>query len=140
MTVTIQDVMRHVRNHFVTGSVEGEWQTRDGLLSPAAFRPGEWIAITGADAPCGVYQLDEYGAIPGAVDAAWSGRICLLSPPEDFLRLCREIADWAKAHTDPTLTGERFGEYSRSMEPGGWTTVFAAALAPYTRMYPEVNA
>lgn len=140
MTVTIPDVMRHVRNHFVTGCIDWHWQTEGGALSPAgSFRPGEWIAI--ADGPLrGVWQLDEYGAIPGAADAAWTGRVFLLEPPGDFLRLCGEIAEWAKAHADPTLLSERFGAYSRSQSSGDWTRVFARALAPYKRMYAEVDA
>ena len=139
MNVTIPDVMRHVRNHFVTSRIDWSWRLSGGLLLPeTSFRPGEWIAIL--DGPVrGVWQLDETGAIPGAADAAWEGRICLLEPPAGFLRLCGEIAEWAAKHADPTLISERFGEYSRSHASGDWTQVFASALAPYTRMYTEVN-
>lgn len=139
MNVTIPDVMRHVRNHFVSSRIDHSWQVAGGRLLPETyFRPGEWIAIL--DGPArGVWQLDENGAIPGAGDAVWAGRICLLEPPEGFLRLCGEIARWCAAHPDPAMTSERFGEYSRSQTGGGWTRVFASSLAPYTRMYTEVN-
>lgn len=140
MTVTIPDVMRHVRNHFVTDILTGSWTLISGHIAPASpsLTPGAWIAIP--DGPLrGVYQLNEYGALSDAPDAAWTGRILLLEPPQDFLRLCREIAQWAREHADPTLTSERFGEYSRQTTASDWTQVFAAALAPYTRMYPEVN-
>jgi len=140
MTVTIPDVMRHVRNHFVTGSLAGSWSLTEGSISPSVSEliPGAWIAIP--DGPLrGVHQLDEYGALPDASDTAWTGRILLLEPPQDFLRLCSEIAQWAREHADPTLTSERFGEYSRQSTSGDWTQVFASTLAPYTRMYPEVN-
>lgn len=139
MNVTIPDVMRHVRNYFVSSCIDWSWQIEGGRLLPeTSFRPGEWIAVL--DGPVrGVWQLDENGALPGAADAAWAGRICLLEPPEGFLRLCGEIAQWAAQHPDPTMTSERFGEYSRSQTSGGWTQAFAGSIAPYTRMYPEVN-
>ncbi|MBQ7850199.1 MAG: hypothetical protein IJ343_10785 [Clostridia bacterium] len=139
MNVTVPDVMRHVRNHFTTGSLKERWELSGGRLTPALFLPGEWIAVTGPDAPGGVYQLDETGAIPGAADAHWEGTILLLQPPEDFLRLCGEIDAWARQHPDPAARSERFGEYSRSSSGDSWTTVFADALAPYRRMYPEVK-
>lgn len=140
MTISVSDVMRRVRNHFITGSMEGSWQLSGGRLLPAGrFMPGEWIAITGPDAPAGVWQLDEDGSLPDAADAAWTGTICRLSPPEDFLRLCREIAQWAERNPDPALRSERFGAYSRTQHSGDWGQIFASALAPYVRMYPEVN-
>ena len=139
MTVTIPDVMRHVRNHFVSARITQSWQTIDGQLKPGELlNPGEWIAIL--DGPLsGVYQLDEFGALPGAPDASWRGCICLLNPPSSFLRLCGEIAAWAREHADPSLRSERFGEYSRTLEHRDWTQAFAAALAPFYRMYTEVN-
>ena len=143
MTVTIPDVMRHVRNYFVSSRIDGIWEAHEGRLLPEGLiGPGDWIAIL--DGPlAGVHQLDEYGCIPGtsglARSAAWEGRICLLTPPPGFIRLCCEIAAWAKRHDDPTMTSESFGEYARRQEPGDWTQAFRTSLAPYTRMYTEVN-
>ena len=143
MTVTIPDVMRRVRNYFVSSRIDGAWQVKGGKLLPEGLLgPGDWIAIL--DGPLsGVHQLDEYGSIPCtsglAADAAWEGRICLLTPPAGFLRLCCEIAAWAKQHGDPSQTAESFGEYSRRREAGDWAQVFASSLAPYTRMYTEVS-
>ncbi len=139
MKVTVSDVMRHVRTFFVSGSVCGEWGLEGGVLSPAAFSPGSWIAIEGPDAPAGVYQLDENGALPLEGCCAWQGRICQLAPPADFLRLCGEISVWADAHPDPSLQSERFGEYSRTQAVSGWQGAFADALRPYMHMYREVN-
>lgn len=139
MTVTIPDVMRHVRNHFPSAGFHEKWQLRAGLLTPETFLPGEWIAITSQDAPQGVYQLDENGTLPGLADHAWEGNILLLEPPESFLRLCREIASWAQAHPDPAVTSERFGDYSRASSGESWTKVFAPQLAAFTHMYQEVN-
>ena len=139
MTVTIPDVMRHVRNYFVACRIDESWQTAAGQLLPSGlFGPGDWIAVL--DGPlAGVHQLDEFSGIPGAPDAAWQGRICLLTPPAGFIRLCCEIAAWAKEHADPAMSSERFGEYSRTLRHTDWTEAFAPSLAPYTHMYTEVN-
>lgn len=139
MTVTIPDVMRHVRNHFPTGSIHESWEISGGRLSPGFFLPSEWIAVTGPGAPAGVYQLDENGCLPGVPDTQWEGEILLLSPPEDFLRLCDEIAAWVQQHPDPAAASERFGEYQRSSSGDSWTQVFSAALTPYRHMYEEVS-
>ena len=138
MTVTIPDVMRHVRNYFVAGRTDATWQVRAGLLTPQFFSPGDWVAILDGPA-AGVCQLTEEGALPGVDDATWTGRICLLTPPAGFLRLCSDIAEWARDHADPTLVSESFGAYSRRVDNRHWTQVFAPDLAPYTRMYTEVN-
>lgn len=138
MTVTVSDVMRRVRNHFALSYRDDAWTLENGVLAPDAFAPGDWIAIVGAGSITGVYQLDEHGALP-LPDQRWTGRIWLLEPPADFLRLCREIGEWTESHPDPTTLSEHFGQYSRSQTTAAWERVFAAALHPYTRMYSEVK-
>ena len=137
MKVTIPDVMRYVRNHFVASRLSGAWETVKGRIIPGDhFAPGAWIAIQSGPLR-GIHQLDEFGAIPGTEDAAWVGIICLLEPPTEFLRLCGEIAAWAAKH-EPALKSERFGEYSRTLSHTDWRRAFSPALAPYMRMYSEV--
>ena len=141
MTVKVSDVMRHVRNHFIRDSLCATWHHAGGTLSPTEhFRPGMWIAITGNNAPTGVFQLDEQGGIPGLEDITWTGRVYRLNPPADFIRLCGDIACWAAANPDIAITGEKLGEYSVSRRAVTWQEAFAPALAPYRRMYAEVDA
>ena len=140
MTVKVSDVMRHVRNHFIRSARTGQWQHENGVLTPAdSFAPGMWIAVTGPEAPCGVYQLNDQGGIPDLDDVSWTGAIYLLNPPADFLRLCGDIGCWAAANPDPAVTGERLGEYSASRKGCSWQEAFSSALAPYQRMFPEVQ-
>lgn len=140
MTVTIADVMRHVRNYFMVDCVSGAWGFSGGVLTPAgAIAPGTWVAFSSPFGGPGVWQLDERGAIPGAADTQWEGDIFLLNPPADFLHLCEDIASWAESHSDPAMTGERFGQYSRTLRPGAWQSAYREALAPYRHMFPEVK-
>ena len=140
MTIKVSDVMRHVRNHFIQRSISGAFSHTDGRLTPDEhFRPGMWIAVTGDGAPSGVFQLDENGGIHGLEDTDWTGTVYLLAPPADFIRLCGDISCWAAAHDDPAVSSERFGEYSVARQPVTWETAFAPALAPYRRMFAEVQ-
>ncbi len=140
MTIKVSDVMRHVRNHFVRDALTEDWRIVSGAITPAEnLAPGMWIAIT-APGPCGVYQLDENGRIPGLPDASWRGHVYRLDPPADFLRLCGDIGMWALANPDPAVTGERLGEYSMSRRAVAWEEAFAPALNPYRRMFTEVQA
>lgn len=140
MTVKVSDVMRHVRNHFIIHSIHTTWQHTGGVLTPnAALQPGMWIAVTGPDAPSGVYQLDEEGGIPDLADVTWTGRVYILHPPADFIHLCGDIACWAAANPDPAITAEKLGEYSASRRAVTWQEAFAPALAPYRRMFTEVQ-
>lgn len=140
MTIKVSDVMRHVRNHFIRDAITASWTHEGGALSPAdKLVPGMWIAVTGEDAPCGVYQLDENGGIPDLGNVSWTGVICRLNPPADFIRLCGDISCWAAANPDPAVSSERLGEYSVSRKAVTWEEAFAPALAPYRRMYAEVK-
>lgn len=140
MTIKVSDVMRHVRNHFIRDAIAGSWTQESGTLTPSdKLSPGMWIAITGADAPAGVYQLDEKGGVPDLFDTAWTGTVYRLNPPADFLRLCGDIACWAAANPDPAVASEKLGEYSVSRKAVTWEEAFAPALAPYRRMFTEVQ-
>lgn len=143
MTITIPDIMREIRNCFPVAAMDGHWQIDGGkLLPPAGLEGYSWVALEGA-VQSGVHPL-ENGAIPGAWDESWHGRVWLLSPPADFLALCREIIDWTEKQPVPSAHSESFGAYSRtaltaSGKPLFWQDVFASALRPYRQMFSEVR-
>lgn len=140
MTVTVQDVMRQMRNYFIASTLTGTFTVADGIidldppLAPARGSPSRAPARS-----MGVHQLDENGKLPDAADGSWRGLLHLLSPTADFLRLCRDIRDWADKHPDETLLTEKFGSYSRSQSSSAWEKVFERRLRPYLRMFPEVK-
>ena len=144
MTVTIPDIMREIHNCFPVATLDGPWEISGGVLSPADRLPDSgWIALEGFGELDGVHLLEAGRTLSGAPDGRWTGRVWLLSPPEDFLKLCRQIADWAQKQPDPSVQSESFGAYSRtsltvSGRPLGWQDVFATALRPYRRMFQEV--
>ena len=150
MTITLSELMRTVRNYFVSGAADGPWQIADGILTGSAGQrpPVGWVAVDGA----GVYQVAADGAID-APDRAWDGPLHLLAPPDDFLRLLADINDWlaargAEAVTAGTVTRRResFGAYTTDTSyaagstGASWTAAFADRLAPFRRMFPDVRA
>ncbi len=138
MTVTVPDVMRHVRHLYPADVLQREWRTEGGVLYPTDQAPANcWIAIC-ESGPIGIYQLDESAHCAALPDSRWTGPVYTLNPPEDFLRLCQTIADWAARHENG-IAEEKIGDYSASCAPS-WQQAFAAALHPYMRMFQEVQA
>lgn len=158
MTVSMTELMRSARRCFVTGAADGAWRVADGVLTgDVPLRPG-WIAIEGR----GACELGEGGRLD-MPDGAWQGRVWLLDPPEDFVRLLAEINEWLAgqerlralaleqaASGVVTRRRESFGVYASETEisPGSaalsapsldWEACFAARLLPYRRMFPEVT-
>ena len=128
MTVTVQDVMRQMRNYFIASTLTGTFTVADGIIDlDPPLAPGAWVAIEGSGSLDGVHQLDENGKLPDAADGSWRGLLHLLSPTADFL------------HPDETLLTEKFGSYSRSQSSSAWEKVFERRLRPYLRMFPEVK-
>ena len=140
MTVTVQDVMRHIRNYFIASTLTGTFTVTDGVLDlDPPLAPHAWIAIEGSGSLDGVHQLDENGCLPDTADGSWRGMLHLLSPTADFLRLCADIRSWADKHPDETLRTEKFGSYSRSQSSCAWEKVFERRLRPYQKMFAEVK-
>ena len=141
------DVMREVRNCFVTGQCTGTWSLEAGRLTPGdLLMPGDWIALRGSALNDGIYELDREGCLMGETrDEVFTGEVWFLQPPAEFLALCEEIAAWADEHPPEDLEEERFGDYSwRRMRdacglPVDWRVVFRGRLLPYRRMYGEVG-
>lgn len=140
MQVTVSDVMRETRNYFLHATYVGHFTVSQGqLMLSEPLASGSWVALEGAGACSGVYQLDEAGRLPNCPDGSWTGRVHLLSPSHDFLRLCQEIQDWVTTHPDSTIRAERFGEYSCTRDDSTWQKVFHPRLKAYQKMFAEVN-
>ena len=93
MTVTVQDVMRQMRNYFIASTLTGTFTVADGIIDlDPPLAPGAWVAIEGSGSLDGVHQLDENGKLPDAADGSWRGLLHLLSPTADFLRLCAAVS------------------------------------------------
>lgn len=139
MAVSIAAVMRHVRNYFERGFVEGEFTVSGGVLSPTPA--ARYFAIEGSIYHDGVYREGELKESPAET---FSGKVWTLCPPDDFIALCAEISAFDDNNPAGAMQSESFGEYSYTRMGGadgapGWICVFSNQLHPYRRMFTEVG-
>ena len=141
------EVMREVRNCFVTGKCAGVWRIEGGRITPGDLLvPGDWIALSGSALNDGIHRLDENGVLEGeSRDEVFSGELWFLHPPAEFLALCEEIAAWTAAHPPVDTAEESFGGYRwKALTdayglPVDWREVFRGRLLPWRRMFGEVG-
>lgn len=144
MAVSVDAVMRHVRNYFERGWVDGTLVISGGVLSVPVDAP--YIAITNSRYNDGVHRmLSDTVAEHPLRDETFSGRIWLLYPPANFLDLCADASSFDEKNPAGALKSESFGEYSYTRASAGsgdlltWETALASRLMPYRRMFTEVN-
>ena len=152
MTVSMTELMRSLRNCFLSGAVEGAWRVEAGVLAgEPALRPG-WLAAEGL----GAFLLREDGTVltaegsltgnsaadgspaghatgDGATpakslpDGPIEGPVWLLDPPADLLRLLEEINAWLAAQGQDAVTA---GAVTRRRESfGAYSTETAYSTA-----------
>lgn len=140
MAVSIAAVMRRVRNFFERESIEGSFTITGGVLEPMLDAP--YIAISGSAWHDGVFP---YGELPeDRPDETFDGNVWGLHPPLDFLMLCEQIAEYEAKNPVGAYQSESFAGYSytRATISGaciGWEAAFGMQLAPYRRMFTEVD-
>lgn len=140
MAATIGSVMRHCRNYFERGYIDGQITIENGALSSPSLPDGRYIAVSGSAYNDGVYRL---GA-DAMTDETFTGRVWLLSPPASFVALAQEIAAWDAQNPSGAYTSENFGNYSYTKAGDGaggvatWQSVFAARLRAYQLLTSEV--
>ena len=139
MAVTVENVMRCVRNFFEKGYMVDTFSITGGQITPRV-PDGIWYAVEGSMLHDGVYGPND--ALEGA-DETFAGRVWLLAPPRAFLMLCEEIAEYDKKNPVGAMQSESFGNYSYS-RAGGQNGVktgkeaYALQLTPYRRMFTGV--
>lgn len=141
MAATIGSVMRHCRNYFEAGYLDGTFAIRNGSIDHPALTDGRYIAIQGSARNDGVHRI----GTDALVTEDFTGRVWVLSPPAAFVDLCGQIAEYDAKNPAGALQSESFGNYSYTRAgdsaTGGaatWQTAFARQLADYQRITSEV--
>lgn len=141
MAVSIAAVMRRVRNFFERERIDGTFTISGGMLEPLPDAP--YIAISGSAWHDGVFPA---GTLPETGhDEQFDGKVWGLHPPSDFLAMCESISEYDAKNPVGAYQSESFGGYSytRGNVGGtagdGWEAAFAGQLAPYRRMFTEVD-
>ena len=138
MAVTLEEVMRSVRNGFTAERLDGAFVLSGGEVLPGGgdLREGDLALIRGSAANDGIHTVAQ-GLLTETEDEEFIGTMWILRPPADFRRLVSRISAWQEAHPDSGIRAEAFGEYSETRVAGGWPQVFAAELAPWRRMFAD---
>lgn len=145
MAVSVAAVMRHCRNFFEVGHIDGNIAISGNAIAPSPGSP--WCYITGSWFHDGVWQIVD-GMLKGdsdgvPLDEEFSGRVWMLKPPRDFLTLCETISAYDDKNPTGALMQEKFGNYSymRNQNTAGqtWKDAFRSQLVPYMRMCSEVS-
>jgi hypothetical protein len=148
MGATVADVMRHLNNYFETGYRKTDFSITGGVLSPGeCLHPGSYIAVEGSCFHNGVWKLGTGLTLEGNTepDETFNGKVWFLSPPKDFLALCKDVADFAEKTPVGAFQSETFEDYSYTRATGqngavlGWKEAFASSLSPYRKMFTEVH-
>ena len=147
MAVSIAAVMRHCRNFFEVGYLDGTFRITGNALPDA--KDAHYVYISGSMYHDGVWQIcNGYltgRSIEGLEDEEFDGRVWLLAPPVDFLETIKQMQAYEEKNPISALSSETFGGYSRTWAMGGKPSdrsamaVFRDSLTPYIRMYTEVK-
>jgi len=131
-------LMDTLRNHFIQGTATGTFRIREGRITPAPFHPpAPWLLWDGQ-----LYPLDQEGKYPTLPDGTLSATLYACHPPAPILTLAEDITAWEAGRNDSSVQSEALGEYRvtyHAPTAGGWQQAFAPRLAPYRRMFSEVN-
>lgn len=146
----LSHVMNSINNYFVRTVEHGTFTISGGVITVHdTYLVGQHIRIMGSLLNDGVFEVkNTLISIPGAGDETFTGAVCGLAVPADFLELVEQITAFqSKASKNPAagmLQSESFGGYAYSVATGAnglpatWKEAFATRLNPYRRMHNEV--
>lgn len=139
-TKYVAAAMRNCRNYFVAGSYDGLVTIQNGEIVSPAISDEPYVAIKGSAYNNDVFAL----GVDAMTDETFTGRVYILHPPMDFLRLCEECAEYDARNPAGAYQSESFGEYSYTRtgaqaEQKTWQSAMAHRLNQYRRMFTEVE-
>lgn len=143
MTV-LDEVCADIRNYFAEDEDKyiGDFTIENGVISPLFDLPQTTlIRISGSRYNDGVHYSNE-----PLVDERFHGGVWIMSPPQAFLDLVKEIEVWQKKNGSADsaamspFQSESFGGYSYTKASGGsgsnavtWQSVYANRLKLYRK-------
>ena len=148
----LTEICAEIKNYFTYQDDKhfGDFSIIDGQITPSFDIPTDYIRITGSHKNNGVHKRGESGF--NLVDEPqFHGSVWVMSPPQAFLALAAEIAEWQAKNggVDSTamspFNSESFGVYSYSKSGGNasggsssggasWQAAYAKRLNIYRRI------
>lgn len=144
-------VMAQIRNYFEGDPVEGMIHIdNEGMLHlPENLQACLYVAIRGSSMHDGVWRVSGDhifvdGQTPELPAERFVGTVWPLHPPQAFINLCNEVAEFATEQGLSPVVSESFGGYSHTLATGQsgpltWQERYASRMRPYCRMFTEVG-
>lgn len=141
-------VMKYLNNFFIKDIERGDFNIVNGIITAKnKYLVGQYILIRGSVLNDGIYLVsDSLITLSGARDESFTGAICGLAVPDDFIDLCRDIEEFnkklAKNPNIGIVQSESFGGYAYSLATNSdgstitWQSAHQTRLNMYKRMFP----
>lgn len=130
----IESVCRHIKNYFITEVYSGSFIVSGGVITDAGFLTDGYYLIWGSKYNDGVHLYPD----DTLVDEEFSGDIALMNPPEEFLDVCGEIAEYCSSEdaSPSPYKKESFGGYSyeRDDDSSSWQKAFSSKLNQWRKI------
>lgn len=139
MMITLTDLCRELKNWFEASRHSGRFTISGGeinlsdLVSDGSLQDGQYYRIMGSVFNDGVHQHPAYDL----EDEVFSGVICPMAIPKDFLQLHLDINEWLNRYgsdLEKPFQSESFGGYSYSIK-GGLAEANGGNSEPYKTMF-----
>ena len=145
----LRQMCEYIHNYFISETNSGTYTISGGaFVDFPAMKEGQRFLIAGSDLNDGIYTYhsagiknDDDSAGAGLADEVFSGAICGLAVPPQFIALSAEINAWVGKYGDVITSpyqSESFGGYSYTRASGsgggggasaaGWEDVFASRM------------
>ena len=145
----LTEICAEIKNYFTYENDKhiGDFEIVDGLIVPSFDMPTDYIRIVGSHLNDGVHRLSDADLVD---EDKFHGAIWVMSPPQAFLDLAAEIADWQEKYGGidsqamSPFNSESFGGYSYSKmagtgaagkgAAGTWQSAYGTRLNAYRRI------
>lgn len=127
------EVMRYVRNFFVTEYREGTFTIANGGLA-LPFK-SQYVLIEGSAFNNGLYECP----VDNLKNETFTGCVSAVNPPADFVTLVKDIEEYVSNNVPTGYASESFGGYSYTKatvngKPIGWQDVFRDRLKVWCKL------
>ena len=145
----LTEICAEIKNYFTYEGDKhlGDFEIIEGLITPSFDIPTDYIRIVGSHLNDGVHKLSDADLVD---EGQFHGAIWVMSPPQAFLELVKEIEDWqdkyggVDSQAMSPFNSESFGGYSYSKmagtgaagqgAAGTWQAAYATRLNAYRRI------
>ena len=149
----MEEIMAYLHNYFYkfkekgTLKIEFNSITQNGEALRGNYVEGQYVRIVGSVSNDGIYRVvaTQSDDMPGITldgcltDETFTGYICSLSVPKQFIRICGDIQAYNTENKQGTMISESFGGYSYTKatvngQLATWKDAYSTDLRPYRRM------